>query len=295
MFRSGRQVKKISDSIFYEVEPDNDRERALEWRRSFNFINIPLSEVQLFSVFNGHNSNFDFDENKDEEKYPSHLIKPNFENEIGLKSKINFEEFKDSLYVLSKKDEEERQTLEHVQGETFVTIKSGEPTEESNRFPKGIYHGSCFRLNFEPGEDDLHITLTLPEGQINEIKSELDKNSNLNVSVGIELLSFTFEVDDALQEPYHSRDIFIDDYASAYISKLIISTETESKEDESESDIEIEDDLDDVVEQDSESFLIQERHSELIENISSIYRGVNSLSTAVWVLTLAVIASIFIK
>ncbi len=90
--------------------------------------------------------------------------------------------------------------------------------------PGGIYAGSCFCMNFKPGEDYLCFDMSLPENQMNDILECLSRDPNVQIEVNVNLLSFSFEVDDALREWYHPRDLFIGDNAPVPVRSVSTSS-----------------------------------------------------------------------
>lgn len=60
MLMIDEQLRKVSDSIFQEATPPEDRSSPLEWRRSLNFINIPLKSIKIVTSCNVHDTDFGF-------------------------------------------------------------------------------------------------------------------------------------------------------------------------------------------------------------------------------------------
>ncbi len=56
------------------------------------------------------------------------------------------------------------------------------------------------------GEDDIIFEMYMPEEQLQTIVTRVKADNNAKLEVYTEFVSFTFEVDDSLREPYHSRD-----------------------------------------------------------------------------------------
>ncbi|MGH7824335.1 MAG: hypothetical protein ACREQ7_04060 [Candidatus Binatia bacterium] len=83
MVSSDEKLKKVSDVIYQETNLPEDRRRALEWRRSFNFVRLPLKNIKIVSNFNVNES--DWDRDKKHTDSPWQLIKP----EINTTRSIN--------------------------------------------------------------------------------------------------------------------------------------------------------------------------------------------------------------
>ena len=56
MVSSDERLKKVSDVIYQEANPPEDRHRPLEWPRNFNFVCLALKNVKIISNFNVHDS-----------------------------------------------------------------------------------------------------------------------------------------------------------------------------------------------------------------------------------------------
>jgi len=223
MISNNEALRKISDVVYQEANPPNDRNRPLEWRRHFNFIRLPLKNIKIISDFKVSNSNWDID-NKHATS-PWHLIKPEINTTRSISGLVDNEKTRDTIYcTLVDGDNKEISKLEKPSGNTKVVLKTGKPIEGNESFPNGIYHGICFRADFEPGEDYLCFELQLPEKQIEDILKHLAQNPNTQIEVGVNLLSFSYEVDDFLSEWYHPRDLFIEKGAAAPVAWVNIST-----------------------------------------------------------------------
>jgi hypothetical protein len=67
----------------------------------------------------------------------------------------------------------------------------------------------AFHANSAPGEDYICIQVGIPAEELNEIFRQWQSNPSIRLSASIALQSFSFEVDDALREWYHPRELFI--------------------------------------------------------------------------------------
>jgi hypothetical protein len=215
MVLSNEILKKISDAVYQEAFPPEDRHRPLEWRRSFNFVCLPLKTIKIVTNYNVQYS--DWDLNKEHTDSPWQLIKPDIRTNRSIYSLVNEEEMRDTIYCAVTEGKEEGTTrLERSSDHMNVTLIAGQPTPEGNpHFPSGIYGGTCFRSNVRAGEDYLCFEMYLPENQLNDIIECLNQDPNAKLVVGVNLLSFSSEVDDALREWHHPRDLFIEDSSAA--------------------------------------------------------------------------------
>src|SRR5690606_30855369 len=199
-------LRKISDGVFQEADPPADRSRPLEWRRSFNFISLPLKSLQLIHSHSVHETEFTLDEVKLQK--PIDLIKPNIASKIMVRGVLDTEQFRDYIYFAVENKEQGTYSVEKATGISYVTLNVRKPTEASDRAPAGIFWGNAFSTSFK-GAEELCFDVSMPEEQMRSIKEALSENESLSITVDAYLLSFTYEVDDSLREPWHSRDIFI--------------------------------------------------------------------------------------
>ncbi len=208
-----KKLKKISDAIFQEEKLSEESSRPLEWRRSFNFVNLPLNNIRIINSCTIHDSDFIFEE--DRNVNPVNFIKPNVKSKIAITGFLDEEKMRDRIYFAIEENKDDGvYGIDCHKGKTIITLKSGEPTEENKKFPVGLYWGNAFRMNFEPDRDDFCFELSMPEEQINTLIASLRLDQSSIFEVGVYLLSYTFEVDDAFSEPWDRRDIIINETSS---------------------------------------------------------------------------------
>lgn len=292
MFRSNTKLKKASDSIFQETEAPKDGSRPLEWRRSFNGLSLPLKNIEIITRVNTHDK--DWDIKGDFKENPVKLIKPDIKTSFAIKAIVDENQMRDTIYFAEQDgDDGDIFTLERPRGEIQVILKSGVPSKENEKFPDGVFFGSCFRMNYDPGEDDIIFEMTIPEEQLNTVVSNLQSDPSSTIDLYVELLSFSFEVDDSLREYYHPRDIFIDDHSDAFVSSIglvsKVGTHTLEKTENSEEEEYQNDDIDELKELSSE----QQSHRELVQVLLHMQKPLNNIVLAIWVLVFILGASIF--
>lgn len=296
MILNNERLRKTSEKIFQEANPPDGRGRPLEWRRNFNFVYLPLKDVKIINGITVHDRDYSWDDEKGEE--PLRLLKPSLSDNISIVGVLDENKVRDSIYYAVEGDEEGLYSVEGVKGQTKITLRSGPPTNESKDVPAGLFWGMAFRLNYEPGQDELCFDLTVPKEQIQSLTSILKEQSNALVEVGAYLLSFTYEVDDALREPYHPQDFIINDSTKCFVSWVNV-TSGAGINDRSPDVEEVEsDESSQYVDQDSKESEIekeQQTHHELLSVLLSYLKPLNSLVLAVWVLIAVITASLFIR
>lgn len=284
MIGKNEKLRKISDGIFQEAQPPEDRSRPLEWRRSFNFVRLPLKNVQVINSCTVHDSDFVLDDERNAN--PVNLIKPNLTSMIAITGILDEDKARDSIYFAIKENKDgDIYGIGRHKGKIIITIKSGEPTEEGKNTPAGLYWGNAFRMNFDPGEDDLCFELSMPEKQINTLVASLRADQGFIFEVGAYLLSYTFEVDNALRETYHSRDIVINDSTLCFASWAGVTSKIGAHE--------LQSDLENDKEEDNEEYHKRANLRPTLPlgaaaSYNVLFKPLTSLVTAIWVLIIVI-------
>lgn len=284
LISTNKKLRKISDAIFQEAQPPEDESRPLEWRRSFNFVSLPLKNVQVINSCTVHDCDFVLVGERNAN--PANLIKPNVTSRIAITGVLDEGKTRDTIYfAINENKDGEIYGIGRHKGKTLVTIKSGEPTEEGKNAPAGLYWGNALRVNFDPGEDDLCFELSMPEEQINSLITSLKADQNSMIEVGAYLLSYTFEVDDALREHYHPRDIVINESTLCFASWSGVTSKIGVQE--LQGNLGHNEDDDDG-EYHNEQTVKKRSHQELLQAITSCSKPLTSLVAAIWVLIVVI-------
>ena len=75
------KLRKVSDGIFQEAQPPENRSPPLEWRRSFNFITLPLKDLRIVTSCSIHETELPWKEEGNTD--PLKLVKPNISANIA--------------------------------------------------------------------------------------------------------------------------------------------------------------------------------------------------------------------
>ena len=99
--------------------------------------------------------------------------------------------------------------LRRLKGAIQISFVEAEPTEPRGPYAQGAFPGLAFKTDVEATSDSLCIEVGAPSQQLDEITAVLKSGyaNALHVAIGIQ--SFSYEVDDALREWFHPRDLFI--------------------------------------------------------------------------------------
>jgi hypothetical protein len=193
------------------------------------------------------------------------------------------------FYAIEEDRENDIYSIQPALGQIIVELRGGDPTEETKDSPAGLYQGSAFRMDFEPGNDDLFMQMTLPRDQSLSLIAALKSDENSSLQVSVNLNAYTFEVDDALREPYHPREFLIKESSSAACFVRVVSVTSKSgqqqplQEDEDENE-------DDNMQEDVEPQLTPEQilNQNIAQGLNLLSKPLQGLLVAVWVLVILV-------
>lgn len=291
MIIKDEKLRKVSDGVFQEADPPQERSRPLEWRRNFNFINLPLKNIKIVTSCSVHDADYgDFEWGDEKTAEPLKLVKADISEQLTISGIVDEEQMRDTLYfAVENKEEKGLFSVERASGNTNVSIKLGKPSEETERTPSGLYRGTAFRMNFGPGEDDLYFELSAPKEQLLSLISALRADPDSTIEVGAHLLSFKYEVDDALREHYHPREIILNESAPCFLSWVGVTSEIGKHVLASESEYDDEDDIEDSYRE--ELTLEQRAHKELLQVLLSYLKPLNGLVAAIWFLIIVIALS----
>lgn len=196
-------LRFIDNQTFAEAEPPTDRSRPLEWRRSFNTINFIADSPSIEYVYSVN----DVDHFAKQE---APIVSPVAKRRLRIVCQIDQDKLRDSIYFPKEKEKNSGlYQLHRTKDAIQVVITDASPTDQRGPFATGAFAGLVFRTDFEPGEDGLSIEVSIPTQHLEELASALKAGDASALHIAIALQSFSYEVDDALREWYHPRDLFI--------------------------------------------------------------------------------------
>ncbi|AEF04785.1 hypothetical protein ambt_16390 [Alteromonas naphthalenivorans] len=256
---------------------------------------MPLQNVKVITSLKTHKKDYDFSGKL--KNTPEKQITADVSTEIIISGQVDYEKFADNIYCLDETDKNDEFIIVRPKGSIKVNLRSGEPARdpkdnEKQVINQGVFWGSCFRMNYDPGEDDIIFEMYMPEAQVHALAERYDLDSDAKLEVYSELASFTYEVDDSLREPYHSRDLVINDGATAFVSGVSLSSTVGPQETNEPDDSEEE--FADTIIDEHESIPEQVAHQQLLQVITNLQLPLKSIITAIWALALAVIISAII-
>jgi hypothetical protein len=278
-----KTLRKVSDRVLAEMEPVKEGGKPLEWRRRLNALNIKLKNLKLATSSTIHDKDIEWSLDEDKEPHFSKMLKPSIKEELALSGFVDEEEMRDRLYCTVKNKEDETIVgVERVPRPIKVTVRTGEPTEERENRPGGLYWGNAFALDFDPREEGFAFEIRVPKEHLVRLVAAIKADPNAVMEVMMFVLSFTYEVDDFFSEPWHPRNIILNDGAPSFVgwigitSKLgthfvPVSTDDETQKEEPEQ----------ITQE-------QRAHAELMQVMAAYLSPLKSVVTALWVLIVVI-------
>lgn len=221
MISAKTRVKFKNRNIFVEAEPPKDRSRPLEWRRSPNVIDVDVnrfvikehhtvSELDIRSVILLRTGLRPADDNSDPEQEVE-FLKPKTGLRTVISSKISLEDLRDSLYRTIEEDSDEKiYSFSRARGTLELTISDDDPLDEAGAiFAAGTHNGHAWIDDEEEDEGKLNIHASVGKKVFQQLVSEIKSGRVAKIQLRIAIDSFSYEVDDALREWYHPRDLAI--------------------------------------------------------------------------------------
>jgi len=212
-------LRFINKATFQEAEPPADRSRPLEWRRSFNTISFTAKQLQIEYVYTINEVDYlesmQQVEASDGKPEDALVVTPVVRRRIRVVCTIPQENIRDSILITEEQDKEANvYALRRTKAPIELTLTESEPTEQRAPYASGSYPGLTFHNSLEPGDDNLCMEVSVPTEHLQEIVSALKADPTLALHVVVSIQSFSFEVDDALREWYHPRELFIHGHAA---------------------------------------------------------------------------------
>ena len=199
----------MNEATFQEASPPTDRTKPLEWRRSFNTINFELKNPTVDSIYSINDVNFfvGFQRGSEDE---APAVTGAEVRRLRISATVPQSELRDSLFYTKEREQDSGvYELARAKDDFRIVLVESPPSERRGPFAAGAYAGFAFHANTEPGEGCLYFEVGVPTQYLEEVVKALKHEKPLELHISVALQSFSYEVDDALREWYHPRDLFI--------------------------------------------------------------------------------------
>lgn len=218
MLFANQRLQKKSHAVFQVLRPPEEEDkRPLEWRRSFVTLNLPLKKITISEFLTVNEIDFSLDADID----PKKLVRALVTERRVIEAKVDAEGLRDTLAVLlADKGDDGIFSFHTPEDEIVVRLQAGESQEVDVGTKERAFIGSARFLNFHPNEDGIRIELTAPQEHLEKIILALKEDDTTNVMLQVELLSFTYEVEDALKEWHQPSNIAMLEHTSCFLSSI---------------------------------------------------------------------------
>lgn len=228
MIISEEKLRLTDSYTLAEAEPPEDRSKPLEWRRSLNYLRFEASSFVIDSTHWINESDMMSDlfrDSEDKSKGDIPLVKASVKNKLSVSSKISFDGIRDSFYKTIEIDKDEK--LYSVSRETrapnlILNLSEGEPkSDDWGIFKSGSYYGTAGFYDDE--SSDLTLDITASKEAIEDLVKIISSDSLEKVIFNVVISSFSYEVDDALRDWYHPRDLLIHGFSTpAALESMVV-------------------------------------------------------------------------
>jgi hypothetical protein len=285
-------LRKVSDDVFEIVDEKWTKEghKPLHWRRGWHQLHFKVSDIRVYQgckLSKYAVENFGLTEDK----------RPARQQVVADPGVITLIEGRveggDPATYFSQavklEGDEELFEVENLTGPILLEIRPSEPSgTEGGGNTAGLYPGSVFPMDHDPGPEDLCISLTMPEEYVALLVSELKEDPSKKLDVRVQVFAYTYEVDDALREPFHSQQILIQ---GSFTDCIVISAWVTSAVGYQTQDEEKETGFDDPIrpEVTTEELLLQR----IAQTLDKQAKAIAGLGAGLWVLVLVAAINLF--
>ena len=209
-----------------EAAPPADRSRPLEWRRRLNRFRFEASSFSVDSTHWVNESDYvtgdAWKNDQDRNEFPP-VIKAAIKKKISVSTSISFDDIEDRFYQTSVVDEEQKLVTvsEEMRAKKLVvTLSEDEPQGENfHSFKAGSYYGNAM---FVAEDQELLLEITANKDVLLDLITAISSGQLEKVIFNVSISSFSYEVDDALREWYHSRDLLIHGFSTPAALQAIV-------------------------------------------------------------------------
>lgn len=228
MILSEEKLRVKDRFTLVEAELPQDRSRPLEWRRSLNYLRFEATSFNIDSTHWVNESDVVSDifrDSDDREREVVPLVVCASKKKISVSTKTSFEGIRDSIYktVEQNKDEEIYSVSRLTRASNLIlNLSEGEPkTEDWGIFKSGAYYGNAGF--YDDDNCDLTLDITASSEAIQDLIKIISSNSLDKVIFNVAISTFSYEVDDALREWYHPRDLIVHGFSTpAALESMVV-------------------------------------------------------------------------
>lgn len=222
MLGPSHPLRQVGEDVLQELDPARG-DRPFEWRRDFQIINFVIAKPEVHLSHELNRLTF-FIGNRDGTS-PEPLVQAGSGSRLSIRGAVSRLDRGDDFYQTRPSPDAESGLFEAfpAKGVLQVEISACDPLEGDQVFGPGTYPGQLLVWDPELEDDTLTLDLRAPASALRELAESLQSGKAASLALQVCVRAFTYEVDDALREPYH-RQSFVVHGRAAYAAILSIRT-----------------------------------------------------------------------
>ena len=200
-------LRLLSDDILQELDPTRT-DRHFEWRRDFNIINFVLTNPRVQLSYQLNDLALFLGDRDAAASRP--LVNAGAGPRMSIQGAVQRLDRGDTFFHTRRTPGDDPTLFETfpAQGSLQVEISACDPVEGDDIFGPGTYPGMLLAWDPKHEADTLTLDLRAPASALKEIADSLQSGNASAIALRVGIRVFTYEVDDALREPYH-RQTFV--------------------------------------------------------------------------------------
>lgn len=229
------KLRFVSDDIFAEAEPPDDRrERPLEWRRSFNPVELEITQLTFDTFYEVNEVDLIGDVQSADATGASTSVPrviPAAKLTRRIHGRVSTENMRDTLLrSVRVPDDASVFELQRLRGDIAVTIFDSAPVAARGEYAEGSFPGMLFPADGDDGGQAWTLDISIPSVLMDDLAQRLRSGDFNCISAGIAVQSFSDEVDDALREWHSRRRLFIHKTAAAAPCRRLVARKSKGVE-----------------------------------------------------------------
>lgn len=284
-----KQLRKISDDNFQEINESSVRGTPNQWNKRAHRLFLTLEDLKIntcLSIHQGFTSSIK-------------TCRTQLASSYTISATVNEYSSHDSIHF-AEQDAADKSlyTLELPRDGIEIELSVGEPIIGNPKYSEGVYFGNCFRNNYVYDTDIVHINVCLPSNQLDEIVKSIRLDPNVQVVVSVVIPSFTSDLDDMFFKPGNSRNLFIEKDAQVILESVRLASDfSPSLNDESIERLPVIDELQSQINalNDQVELLKLNRETTILSIYRDIQNSVHKMAIALWAIAGTVIGGLIFR
>jgi len=210
-----------------ELGAEGGKSRPLAWRRSLNYLSFEASAFTI-DVTHWINESDRLSRIKVDSDAASDvvvpLVKSSLRSKISVSTRVDLEKTRDKLYRTVEANGDDKRcsvAREGLAKKLILSLSEGEvKSEDWGVFKAGAFYGCA---GFYDDGSDLTLEVTASKDAILDLVQVISSGHLDRVIFNVVISSFSSEVDDALRDWHHSRDLIVHGFSTpAALESMVV-------------------------------------------------------------------------